>query len=177
MYNCGVHLSISHISGKDYMIKTSLYKTAINHIKTKTLCEFRGVYHFMVNSLIPVRSRCDFKYSVFYLILLIGICRYCYDNALKWMPHSRSQHWFRRRLGAIMHQAMTWTSIDQDLRRHIASLDHNYFIDDIGDSKGAIFCLKIHFIVWKQDSRTITTSFAKWIRKLDHSYVIVLLLT
>ena len=36
-----------------------------------------------------------------------------------------SQHWFRYWLGAIRQQAITWTSVDQDLQRHMASLGPN----------------------------------------------------
>ena len=32
-----------------------------------------------------------------------------------------SQHWFRQWLGAVRQQAITWTSVDQDLQRHMAS--------------------------------------------------------
>ena len=37
----------------------------------------------------------------------------------------RSQHWFRLWLGAIRHQAITWTDVDIDICRHMASLGHN----------------------------------------------------
>ena len=36
-----------------------------------------------------------------------------------------SEHWFRWWLGAVRQQAMTWTSVDQDLQRHMASLSPN----------------------------------------------------
>ena len=36
-----------------------------------------------------------------------------------------SQHWFRQWLGAVRQQAITWTSVDQDLQRHMASLGPN----------------------------------------------------
>ena len=36
-----------------------------------------------------------------------------------------SHHWFRWWLGAVRQQAITWTSIDQDLQRHMTSLDPN----------------------------------------------------
>ena len=36
-----------------------------------------------------------------------------------------SQHWFRYWLGAVRQQAITWTSVDQDLQRHMASLGSN----------------------------------------------------
>ena len=36
-----------------------------------------------------------------------------------------SQHWFRWWLGAIRQQAITWTSVDQDFRHHMASLGPN----------------------------------------------------
>ena len=36
-----------------------------------------------------------------------------------------SQHWFRQWLGAVRQQAITWTSVDQDLQHHMALLDPN----------------------------------------------------
>ena len=36
-----------------------------------------------------------------------------------------SHHWFRWWLGAVRQQAITWTSVDQDLQHHMASLGPN----------------------------------------------------
>ena len=36
-----------------------------------------------------------------------------------------SQHWFRKWLGAIRQQAITWANVDPDLCRHVVSLGHN----------------------------------------------------
>ena len=36
-----------------------------------------------------------------------------------------SQHWFRWWLGAVKQQAITWTSVDQDLQRQMVSLGPN----------------------------------------------------
>ena len=36
---------------------------------------------------------------------------------------------FRYWLGAVRQQAITWTSVDQDLQRHIASLGPNQLIN------------------------------------------------
>ena len=40
-------------------------------------------------------------------------------------PLMRSQHWFRKWLGAIRHQAITWTNVEPDLYSHMASIGHN----------------------------------------------------
>ena len=40
----------------------------------------------MINSLVPGRSGCNFKNATFSLVLLVGIFRYSYDNALRLMP-------------------------------------------------------------------------------------------
>ena len=40
------------------------------------------------NSLAPGRFECDFKNSIFNLVLLIGILRSSYYNALRWMPQN-----------------------------------------------------------------------------------------
>ena len=39
-----------------------------------------------LNSLTPGRSECDSKNAIFNLVLLTGIFRSSYDNALRWMP-------------------------------------------------------------------------------------------
>ena len=44
------------------------------------------VRYWGVNSLTPGRSENDHKYVIFNLVLLIGIFRSSYDNALRWMP-------------------------------------------------------------------------------------------
>ena len=36
-----------------------------------------------------------------------------------------SQHWFRKWLGAVRQQAITWADVDPDLCRHMASLGPN----------------------------------------------------
>ena len=36
-----------------------------------------------------------------------------------------SQHWFRKWLGAVKQQAITWDNVDPDLCRHMVSLGHN----------------------------------------------------
>ena len=36
-----------------------------------------------------------------------------------------SQHWFRKWLGAVRQQAITWANVDPDLCRHTASPGHN----------------------------------------------------
>ena len=48
------------------------------------VCCAKQVY----NSLAPGRFGCDFKNSIFNLILLIGILRSLYDNAFRWMPRN-----------------------------------------------------------------------------------------
>ena len=42
-----------------------------------------------------------------------------------WVLLMISQHWFRYWLGAVRQQAITWTNVDPDLSRHMASLGHN----------------------------------------------------
>ena len=63
-----------------------------------TLCMFTRCYNRQglrimnnsttVNSLASGRSGCDFKNSIFNLVLLIGIFRSSHDNALRWMPQN-----------------------------------------------------------------------------------------
>ena len=40
------------------------------------------------NSLAPGKFGCDFKNSIFNLVLFIGILKFLYDNALRWMPQN-----------------------------------------------------------------------------------------
>ena len=40
----------------------------------------------IINSLAPGRSECDFKNVIFHLVLLIGLFRFSYGDALRWMP-------------------------------------------------------------------------------------------
>ena len=40
---------------------------------------------YLFNSLWPGKSRCDYEYTIFNLVLLSGIFR-SYNNALRWMP-------------------------------------------------------------------------------------------
>ena len=51
---------------------------------------------------------------------------------LEWMPGDLvdvvSQYWFRRLLGAVRQQAITWDDVDQDLCYHMALSGHNELI-------------------------------------------------
>ena len=40
------------------------------------------------------------------------------------IPSVISQHWFGKWLGAISQQAITWTSVEKDSQRHMASLGY-----------------------------------------------------
>ena len=66
---------------------------------------------------------------MFNLVLLIDIFKSSYDNVLRDECHGIllmiSQHWLRKWLGAIRQQAITWTSVDHGLQRHMASLGPN----------------------------------------------------
>ena len=44
------------------------------------------IWPWMINSLAPGRSWCDFKSVIFNLALLIGIFKSSCDNVLRWMP-------------------------------------------------------------------------------------------
>ena len=82
-----------------------------------------------VNSLAPDKFEWNFRYVIFKQILVFdGWCIYC-DIALIWMSldftDDLGQHWFRSWLGAVRQQAITWTNVNTDLYRHMASLGHN----------------------------------------------------
>ena len=39
-----------------------------------------------------------------------------------------NHHWFRKLLGAVQQQAITWASIDQDFPYNLTSLGYNEFL-------------------------------------------------
>ena len=47
------------------------------------------------------------------------------SDEFNWILFMVSQHWFRWWLGAIRHQAITWTNVHTFLCHHMASLGHN----------------------------------------------------
>ena len=66
---------------------------------------------------------------IFKLILVTDGCNSSREIALRWtsLDHSddKSTYWFRYWLGAVRQQAITWTNVDLDPCRHMASLGHN----------------------------------------------------
>ena len=50
-----------------------------------------------------------------------------------------NQHWFRRWLGAVRHQAITWTNVNSELCHHMTSLSRNEIIKSIAVEK-----MKLH---------------------------------
>ena len=65
------------------------------------------------NSLAPGTSGCNFKNVIFYLVLLIGVLRSLYDNALRWMLHDLTDDKSTLVQGmAWWHQAITWANVD-----------------------------------------------------------------
>ena len=44
-----------------------------------------------------------------------------------WTSLMICQHWFMQWLGAVSHQAITWSSVDQDLRHYMVSLGYNVY--------------------------------------------------
>ena len=49
-------------------------------------------------------------------------------NECHWTSVINSQHWFRLWLGAVRQQAITWTNVDSDPCRYMASLGPNVLI-------------------------------------------------
>ena len=77
-----------------------------------------------VNSLAPERCGYNFKLLIFTHIkdILSIYWKLTPDECHK---TDVTQRWFRQWLGAVKQQAITWTSVDQDLSHHIASQGHN----------------------------------------------------
>ena len=70
---------------------------------------------------------CQFKHKLGIDVLNVQI-----NITLEWIPGDfsmLSQRWFGQWLGAVMRQAITRSSIDQDLQRHMVPLGHNGFVE------------------------------------------------
>ena len=66
-----------------YIINTVTYMWPIDRFIWFLLFVF---HKLQINSLVPGGFRCDFKSSIFKLVLLIGTIRASLDKALRWMP-------------------------------------------------------------------------------------------
>ena len=87
-----------------------------------------NVLNINLNSSSPGRYGSNFS-SVFSKLILqndilsffckIGLCEH------HKIPLVKSLHWFRKWLGAIRQQAITWSNVVLDLCHHMASLAHN----------------------------------------------------
>ena len=79
-------------------------------------------------SLAPGRFKWKFRLVILKLILVIdGWCISC-EIALGWMPLKLidgKSTLIQIMLGTVRQQAMTWTSVNQDIRLHMVSLGHN----------------------------------------------------
>ena len=64
----------------------------LNHISKRGHSKPRSpMWNIWLNSLAPGRSGFNFKCAIFNLVLLIGIFRSFYDNALRWMSWDLSE--------------------------------------------------------------------------------------
>ena len=73
------------------------------------------------NSLAPGKFKWNFRYVIFKWILAINGRGISCEIALIWMSLDFTD-------GAVGQQAISWTSVDQDLERHMASLGPNELI-------------------------------------------------
>ena len=80
-----------------------------------------------VNSLAPWRSECESKNLIFLFYWLVSwdLCMIMTSGECHRTLLMIRQLWFWQWLGAIKQQAITWTSVDQDVQRHMASLGPN----------------------------------------------------
>ena len=77
------------------------------HQSSASLAFVRGIHRRPVNS--PHKWPVTRKMSPFDDVIML-LSRECHRTSLM-----RSQHWFREWLGAIRHQAITWTNVDPNL--------------------------------------------------------------
>ena len=68
-----------------------------------------------------------------------------------------SQHWFRKWLGAAGQHAIIWTNVEPDLSRHMALLDLNQLLKDMGKS-----------LTWAQKKKKKKK---KKTQSMKHSYI------
>ena len=103
------------------------YDATLMNSENLRVYDYCGVlYLYIINSLAPGRSWCDFKNVIFNLALLIGISKPSYDNILRWMPQALTGD----KSTVVRQQAITWTSVEQDLQRQMASLGPNELITE-----------------------------------------------
>ena len=99
-----------------------------------------------LNSLAPGKFDWNFPHVIFKQILVIDGSGISCEIALLWMSLDISlmisQHWFRQWLGAVRQQAITWSNIDSDLCRHLASLGPHELITRPGDRWSNAFPLE-----------------------------------
>ena len=66
------------------------------------------------------------KFWISNMILVIDAWVISYEIGLKWITLLViSQQWFKKWLGAVRQQHITWAIVDPDLYRHMASVGHN----------------------------------------------------
>ena len=114
---CFIYFTLKIIVTLNVSVAASLHSTSSLRKPDKTF-----------NSLAPGGFGCNFKNSIFKLVLLIGTFRASFDKNLRWMVQDLTddkstlvQHWWR-------HQAITWANVDPDLCCCMASLSHNELI-------------------------------------------------
>ena len=94
------------------------------HNNEFALCE---MYIKVINSLAPGRFDYSLKLVNFKLISMINILSIFCEIAIRSVPQyltDHSPHLFRKWLGAVRQQAITWTNVDLDPCRHMTSLGH-----------------------------------------------------
>ena len=92
---CGIHL----IATSSHLPKVLFHKLSFKICFKFTTTSPRDQW---VNSLAPGRSKCNSKNVIFNLVLLIGIFRSSYDNALRWMPQDLTDD------KSTLDQVMAW---------------------------------------------------------------------
>ena len=123
------------------------------------------------NSLAPGRYGFNFKCAIFNLVLLNGIYRSSYDNALRLMSWDLSEVAWR-------HQAITWTSVDPHLSPYgvIRAQWFKYFFQHLARTKWPAVsrscsnehtCIKI-IVFWIKFEYEISSKFVLRLTKSQH---------
>ena len=84
----------------------------------------------LFNSLTFEQRGCNIKLVIFKFISRLHTFNISGENRIGWMAEDLTDDWSALArgimcLGAIRHQVITWTNIDQTLWRHMAPLGHN----------------------------------------------------
>ena len=98
-------------------------------------CTWMMIFTQAFAQIVPGNSGCDLEMQ--FSIVFYWLISSCLLMILAWdeCPGTIlmiNQHWFRKWLGAVRQQAITWASVDPVLYNHMASIGHHVLLHIIG---------------------------------------------